>query len=290
MKASTTHDEKIIVITGATSGLGKEVIKELAKMNATIVAIARNKELSAKVKDEIVNSSGNNKIEFIYGDLSSLKSIKQAAEEIKKRYPKINVLINNAGIFHKKRTLTEDGFESTFGVDYLAHFYLTLLLIDNLKECAPSRIINIASDIHLFFGLKINNLQLEKNYRSHKAYGNAKAALVLFTNHLHKLLEGTSVTANAFHPGHFTSKMTKENLPKILTKLPRRVKTPEEAARALAYLATSDELTNVSGKYFRQLKIGKSSKQSYDIGLQQKLWNKSLDMIEEKIKGFKSPF
>jgi len=274
--------DKVIVITGATSGLGKEVAKELSKMNATLVVIARNMELASKVKEEIIQYSDNPKIDFIQGDLSSLKSIKSAAEKIASKYPKINVLINNAGLFSSKRALTEDGFELTFGVDYLAHFYLVLLLINNLKAGVPSRIINVSSDIHLFFGLKINDLQQEKRYRSHKAYANAKSANVLHTYELHKRLKGTGVMVNAFHPGHILTKMTTDSIPKIVIKLNRNYITPEEAAKALVYLASSEEVANISGKYFQKFKISKSSKQSYDIQLQQQLWKKSLELIREK--------
>ncbi|MHA1156578.1 MAG: SDR family NAD(P)-dependent oxidoreductase [Candidatus Heimdallarchaeota archaeon] len=130
MNTTQNLKEKVIVITGGTSGLGKEAAKELAKTNATLVILARNMELASQVKEEIIEYSDNDKIEFIQSDLASLKSIKEAAERIVSKYPKIDVLINNAGLFNSKRVLTEDGYESTFGVDYLAHFYLVLLLIE----------------------------------------------------------------------------------------------------------------------------------------------------------------
>ncbi len=280
--------EKVIVITGGTSGLGKEAAKELAKTNATLVILARNMELASQVKEEIIKYSDNAKIEFIQSDLASLKSVKEAAEKIVSKYPKIDVLINNAGLFSSKRVLTEDGYESTFGVDYLAHFYLVLLLIEELKAGAPSRIINVSSNIHLFFGLKINDLQQEKRYRSQKAYGNAKAAMVFHTYELHKRLEGTGVTVNAFHPGHILTKMTTDSIPKIFIKLIRNYISPEKAAKALVYLAIDDEVANISGKYFQKFTMSESSKESYNVELQQQLWNKSLEMIQEKINGFQS--
>ena len=287
MKNNTSNEGQVIVITGGTSGLGKEAVKQLAKRNTTVVIIARNMELAEKVKEETIAYSNNHKIDFINGDLSSLKSVKEAAEVIRKKYPKINVLINNAGIFNNKRILTEDGYESTFAVDYLAHFYLVSLLIEQIKAGAPSRIINVASDIHLFFGLKIDNLQQEKRYRSQKAYGNAKAAMVLHAYELHNRLQGTGITVNAFHPGHILTKMTTDSLPKILIKLNRGYITPEEAAKPLVHLATAKDLETTSGKYFRKFKIAKSSKQSYDRELQQRLWKASIELVQKKIPEFK---
>ncbi|MHA1505353.1 MAG: SDR family oxidoreductase, partial [Candidatus Heimdallarchaeota archaeon] len=281
--------DKIVVFTGATSGLGKETARELAKINATLVIIARNKELAKQVKEEFVRETNNNKTEFIYGDLSSLKSVKTAAEKIRKKYPKIDVLINNAGLFSDKRVLSEDGYELTFAVDYLAHFFLVLLLIENLKAATPARIINVASDIHLFFGLKINDLQQEKRYRSFKAYAHAKSAMVLHTYELHNRLVELGVTVNAFHPGKVLTKQITENLPKIAIKLSRNYIQPEVAAKALVHLASSDEFANVSGKYFQKFKMGKSSKQSYDVDLQKRLWDESLELIQAVFKDFESP-
>ncbi|NHJ48505.1 MAG: SDR family oxidoreductase [Asgard group archaeon] len=287
---NTVNDlsDKIVVITGATSGIGKEAAKELARMKATVVILARNMDLASKVKDEIEEYSSNTKTKFIQCDLSSLASVKTAAEMIKTNYPKIDVLFNNAGIFNKKRLETEDGFENTFGVNYLAHFYLTLLLIDNLKAGAPSRIINVSSNIHLFFGLKINDLQSEKRYRSQIAYANAKSAIVLFTYELHNRLTDTGITANVFHPGKVLTKMTTDSFPKFFLKLARGFLTPKQASESMIYIATSDELTNISGKYFQKSEIKKSSKQSYDKDLQKLLWDKSLEMIQEKMTDFQS--
>jgi len=198
------------------------------------------------------------------------------------------VLINNAGLFSGKRLLSEDGFELTFAVDYLAHYFLVLLLLDNLKAAVPARIINVASDIHLFFGLKIKDIQQEKRYRSFKAYAHAKSAMVLHTYELHNRLIDTGITVNAFHPGKVLTKQITENQPKIAIKLNRNYITPEEAAKALVHLATSDEVAKISGNYFQKFKIGKSSKQSYDVNLQKRLWDESLEMIQDVFKDFES--
>jgi NAD(P)-dependent dehydrogenase (short-subunit alcohol dehydrogenase family) len=289
MNSYNKQNEKVIVITGGTSGVGKAVAKELAKMKAKIIVIARNNKLMSEVKEEIIQYSNNTEIEFIQGNLASLESTRLAAEKISKKYPKINVLINNACSFHNKRVETEDGLESTFEVCYLSHFLLVLLLLDNLKAGTPSRIINLTSDIHLFFGLKIKDLQQKKRYRSQKAYGNAKAAMVLHAFELHKRLKDSGITANAFHPGKVLTNMITENLPKFLIKMKGKHISPEEAAKPLVYLAISDEVADISGKYFRKFDIGKSSKQSLNTHLQEELWKKSLKLIQNKISDFKSP-
>ncbi len=287
MNSSKDLSNKIIVITGATSGVGKETARELAKMNATLVIIARNMELAKQVKEEFVNETNNNKIDFIHGDLASLQSVKSAAEEIKKKYSKIDVLINNAGLFGNKRKLSEDGYELTFAVDHLAHFFLVLLLIDNIKLAENARIINTSSNIHLFFGLKIKDLQQEKRYSSFKAYAHAKSANVLHAYELHNRLADSGITVNAFHPGKVLTKINAD-LPKIAIKL-GKFDTPEESAKALVRLAVSEEVANESGKYFQKFKMTKSSKQSYDVELQKRLWDESLVLVQAVFKDFESP-
>ncbi|MHA1838119.1 MAG: SDR family oxidoreductase [Candidatus Heimdallarchaeota archaeon] len=285
MNSSNDLSNKTIVITGGTSGVGKETARELAKRNATLVIIARNMELAKQVKEEFVKETNNNKIEFIHGDLASLQSVKTAAEEIRKKYSKIDVLINNAGLFSNKRTLSEDGYEITFAVDHLAHYFLVLLLIDKIKKADHARIINVSSNIHLFFGLKIKDLQQEKFYTSFRAYAHAKSANVLHAYELHNRLADSGITVNAFHPGKVLTKIN-EDLPKIAIKL-GKFDTPEDSAKALVHLAVSEELANESGKYFQKFEMRKSSRQSYKTELQKQLWDESLKLIQTVFKDFK---
>ncbi|MFW9951495.1 MAG: SDR family NAD(P)-dependent oxidoreductase [Candidatus Thorarchaeota archaeon] len=204
-----------------------------------------------------------------------LSSIRNLAKEFKSKYDSLHVLINNAGSFNHKRILTPDGYESTFAVDYLSHFLLTNLIIDVIKKSAPSRVINVSSNIHKYFKINFDDLMSEKKYASQKAYSNAKFALVLFTYELASQLKGTQVTVNALHPGHAKTKMTvpKRKISHLVLKLfSFMYDSPEKAAETSTFLASSPDVEHVTGKYFKDCKESKSHKLTYDKTLQKKLW------------------
>ena len=187
---STNLKGKLILITGANSGIGKATAAQLAQMQAHVIMLCRNQESASAAKNEILTQSPKANVDIMIVDLASLADVKRVAKEINVKYPRLDVLINNAGVFNQKRTTTTDGLEATFGVNYLAHFALTLLLLDLLKKSAAARIINVSSDIHRFMGINMKDLMSERNYNSQKAYSNSEAALVLITNALsHRLQE-----------------------------------------------------------------------------------------------------
>jgi len=191
---------KTVLITGGNSGIGKATAIGLARAGYNVVIGGRNREKGLAAAEEIKKVSGHPNVEFLEIDLSSLKSVRKAAEEFKQAHTHLDVLINNAGVFLRKREETEDGLEKTFQTNYLSHFLLTHLLLPTLKASAPSRIINVASK---HSGIKINfdDLQTTKNYSYLKAVGPTKLGLIMFTKELAKQLEGTGITVNCLHPG-----------------------------------------------------------------------------------------
>ncbi|WP_371804447.1 SDR family oxidoreductase [Candidatus Lokiarchaeum ossiferum] len=277
-------EEKICMITGANSGIGKEMAVQLAKLGHQIVMICRNEERGKKALEEIKNRSGNSKIDLFIADLGNLKTIKPMVDQFIAKYPRLDVLINNAGVFKQKRTLSADGFEMIFAVAHLGHFYLTMSLLNLLKKSVPARIINVSSDIHRFFTINFNDLMFEKKYASQKAYGSAKFANVLFTKDLAKKLAGTGITVNAFHPGHVKTNMTTSNdsrFVRFFTALSGPLYTPvEKAAQTGVYLATSPEVAQISGEYFKKCAIAKSHKMTQDENYQSKLWEITEKMLK----------
>src|SRR3989454_1781513 len=196
-----TMKDRVVMVTGANSGIGKSASIALAEKGATVVMVARNKERGEAARSEIITKSKNKSVDLLLADLSSLESVRQLVAEFRKKYSKLHVLINNAGLFNQRRRLTTDGYENTFATNYLAPFLLTNLQLDLLKASAPSRIINVSSVGHYNGHINFDDLNLENDYGGWKAYGQSKLALVLFTHELAKKIQGTGVIVKAVHPG-----------------------------------------------------------------------------------------
>jgi NAD(P)-dependent dehydrogenase (short-subunit alcohol dehydrogenase family) len=274
----TSMKDKVVMITGANSGLGKAAGRALAKMGATVVMVARDKERGEAAKADIIRESGNSSVDLLLADLSSLESVRQLATEFQKKYSKLHVLINNAGLFNQRRHVTTDGYENTFATNYLASFLLTNLQLGLLKASAPSRIINVSSVGHYNGHINFDDLNLERDYGGWKAYGQSKLALVLFTHELAKKLQGTGVTVNAVHPGTVATNIwTRPFGPAgFITALPKLfMASPEKGAETIVYLASSPDAQSLSGEYLEKLKVKKSSEESYDEGIGQRLWDVS---------------
>src|SRR2546427_6459967 len=203
-REETAMKDKIVMITGANSGIGKAASLALANMGATVVMAARNKERGEAARVEIIRESGNSSVDLLIADLSSLESVRQLAIEFQKKYSKLHVLINNAGLFNQRRNVTTDGYENTFATNYLASFLLTNLQLPILKASAPSRIINVSSVGHYNGHINFDDLNLEKEYGGGKGYGQTKLAPVLFTHELAKKLQGNPGTGNSRTPGTVT--------------------------------------------------------------------------------------
>jgi retinol dehydrogenase 14 len=263
---------KVSIVTGANSGIGKETARGLATLGATVVMVCRDPERGRRALSEIKETSRNDKVELLTCDLASQKSIRQFANDFKKTHARLDCLINNAGVFNRYRSLTEDGLEATFAVNHLAYFLLTNLLLDLIKRSAPARIINVSSATHKYGAINFDDLQNELNYRAFAAYSNSKLANVLFTYELARRLEGSRVTANCLHPGGVATNIF-NTLPKPVEAAIKLVTiSPERGARTSVYLASSPEVEGVTGKYFVKKSATKSSNASYNEGTARRLW------------------
>lgn len=272
---------KICIITGANSGIGKATAIGLAKMNATIVMICRSKERGEEAQKEIIELTGNKKVDLLLCDLSSQESIHKFVSEFKSKYQKLHILINNAGVMLSKRGVSVDGFEMNFAVNHLAPFLLTNLLLDALKKSAPSRIINVSSAAHRMAKMDFDDLQSEKmKYRLMKIYGASKLALMLFSYELSRILEGTSVTVNTLHPGLVNTNLGQDqsSFSQGFGKL--FFKKPEKGAETSIYLASSQEVEGITGKYFAKKQQKQSSEESYNEDYAKRLWKLSAEMTQ----------
>jgi retinol dehydrogenase-14 len=273
---------RVCVVTGATRGIGRATAEGLARLNATVVLIARRGEDGLRVSSEISEKVGTTP-DVISSDLSSQASIQHAAAELAQRYPQLHVLINNAGIITRRRELTVDGLEMQFAVNHLAYFLLTNLLLDRLRAGAPSRIINVSSGAHAGASIDFDDLQGERGYSANRAYSQSKLANILFTYELARRLAGTGVTANCLHPGVIATKLLADymGVPVAGGALARTFGAkPEDGAATSIYLATSAEIEGVTGKYFERKQPRRSSRESYDEAAARRLWE-----VSERLTG-----
>ena len=274
---------KICAVTGATSGIGAVTVRQLAAQGAQVVVISRNPQRCQDTVLDIRNQTGNAQVEYLVADLSSQDQIHNLAAEIRNRYPRLDVLVNNAGAFFLSRKESVDGIEMTFALDHLSYFLLTILLEDILKASAPARIVNVASASHRGARIDFNDLQAEHSYNPMRAYGQAKLANVLFTYELTRRLAGSGVTANALHPGFVASNFAQNNgwLVRAVMKVAHLFAiSPEQGAQTSLYLASSPEVEGITGKYFVDCKPVSSSPVSYDQDTAQKLWR-----VSERLTG-----
>jgi NAD(P)-dependent dehydrogenase (short-subunit alcohol dehydrogenase family) len=279
---TTSMQNKTVVVTGATAGIGLVTARELARKGAHLTIISRSAEKCARVAEEIKADTGNMQVEYIAADLSIKEEVHRAAYDFKKRHPRLDVLVNNAGSVFMLRQVSRDGIEMTLALNHLNYFLLTHLLLDVLKSSAPARIINVACDSHRGRKVNFDDIQFKKNYSGFAAYGQSKLCNVLFTYELARRLEGTGVTVNALHPGFVATDFGKNNgalMRLILRLLSPVAKSTNDGASTSIYLASSREVEGVSGKYFVDTREVDSDQNSYDQTAAKKLWNLSLEMI-----------
>ncbi|MFX0034489.1 MAG: SDR family oxidoreductase [Candidatus Hermodarchaeota archaeon] len=272
--------DKVCIVTGANSGIGKATALGLAKLGATIIMVSRNKERGEVAQTEIINKSENTLVDLFIADLSLQQSIQKFASEFKKKYNKLHVLINNAGINPTKRRLTPEGIEETFAVNVLAPFLLTNLLLDILKASKPARIINVASAVHSK-KINFNNLQGEKRFIHWKVYAQSKVALILITYEFARRLMNSGITVNCLHPGGVKTNIMRDykGFVKFFGKLFFSfAKSPQEGAETSIYLASSPDVENISGKYFIDKEEAKSKDITYDELIAKKLWDASVKL------------
>ena len=238
------------VVTGASSGIGKEVSRGLASLGAGLVMVCRSRQLGEEARAEIMRTSGSKNVHLMLCDLSSQNQIRALASEFTSRFDKLDVLVNNAAVIPTHRSDTEDGIERQLAVNHIAYFLLTELLLDLLKASAPARIINVSSGMHRTAKLNFSDLQARRRYRPLKQYAVTKLLNVLWTYELARRLEGTGVTANAMSPG-FTATRIFRDFPVLSRTMARLLgKNVRKGAETVTYMASSSEVAEVTGRYY----------------------------------------
>lgn len=284
----------ICLITGGTDGVGKATAAALAAKGFTVVLAARNAEKAQAVKEEIVGAGGG-EVDILLADLTSLETVRRLADTFKARYPRLDVLINNAGVFRPARTLTDDGFESTYQINYLSGFLLTLLLLDALERSPQGRIINLSSSVYAIGKFDEGNLQREKSYSVLGAYSASKLFVLLFSIELAERLKATAITVNAAHPGVVrTQMMLRAPGPlKIVSwlTLPFAM-SPQEGAATSVYLATSPEVATVTGRYFAGGKDEVVKSKFNTVPMRSRLWDISAGSLQNRrlLEAWPSPW
>ena len=269
---------KVILVTGANSGIGKATARQLAERGAHVVMVCRNRERGEPARQDIIEATGSGTVDLLTADFESQEQVRDLAADVKRGYDRLDVLINNAGLYLPTRGETEDGIEVTWAVNHLAPFLLTHLLLDRLKASAPARIVNVSSNSHYGSRIHFDDPGLREGYSLQKAYGQSKLANVLFTYELARRLAGTGVTANALHPGVVATRIWNRSwdpISLIMRPLKLFLTSPEKSARAVVRLAVDPDVEGVSGKYFDQMQEKRSSRVSYDEAAARRLWDLS---------------
>lgn len=281
-------DQKICLITGANSGIGKVTASKLAEDGMLVIMLCRNREKGQKAKEDIIAKTGKDNIDLIIADLSSQSQVKKAAEEFYTKYHRLDILINNAGlILGNERQVSEDNIELTLAINHLSHFLLTYLLWNALQKSPEARIINVTSEAHRIVNFDPENIQMTTGYSGLKAYGVSKLCNLLFTYELNKRNREPNISVNAMHPGGVASNFGK-NISgwfKWAFKLfkPFMI-SPEKGAETLIYLAKSDEGRQKSGKYFKDKKVTEPTKIAQNDEMALKTWE-----LSENLTGIKFP-
>lgn len=281
---------RTVLITGGTSGIGKETARGLANLGAQVVVIGRNRSRGETAVHEIRQTSQNNDVHFLQADLSSQAQVRQVAEAFQKQFGVLHVLVNNVAGIYRHRQETVDGIEATLALGHLTPFLLTHLLLPLMSDSTPARIVNVSSDGHTIAKLDFNDLQANRFYRALDIYVRVKLMNLLFTYELARRVAGTGITVNAVDPGgahtQLTDSTTSDMLPPMLRLLYPFISrftftSVEKAAESSIFAAASSEWEGISGKYIgTKLKEAKSSKTSQDIQIANRLWR-----ISEELTG-----
>ena len=277
---------KTIVVTGATSGIGRATALGLAKLDSRLILVGRDPGRAEETVAEIRKATGRKDVEVVLGDFARQAEVRRVAAELIARTEAIHVLVNNAGVTMMTRTTTPDGLETTFAVNHLGYFLLTGLLLPRLRAAAPgARIVNVASDAHRWGALDFDDLQNEREYKAMKVYGQSKTANILFTHELARRLEGSGVSANSLHPGAIATRLGRGSgrwYDLLQSAISVFMKTPEQGAATSIHLASAPELEGLSGRYFADKQEKQPRPHASDPALAQKLWT-----ISETLTGFR---
>jgi NAD(P)-dependent dehydrogenase (short-subunit alcohol dehydrogenase family) len=266
----------IAIVTGGNTGIGKATARGLVESGATVIIACRDLEKGEAARRDI----GADRVQVMPLDLADTRSIRRFASVFRDRFDRLDVLINNAGMWTRERTTTKDGFEATFGVNHLGPFLLTHLLRDLLIASAPARIVNVSSGLHYRGVMRWDDLQYERRrFRGPEVYAQSKLANVLYTAALADRLKDTGVTANALHPGVVATELARE-YPRVLMRIASLfLLTPEEGARTSLYLALSPDVAGVSGRYFERSREKTPSRAARSVEDRERLWSLSEQML-----------
>jgi len=269
---------KVIVITGATSGLGRIAATRLAQMGARLVLVARDRTRADDTLAALRNAGPGQAHSAYFADMSAIAEVKRVGGEIAAAEPRIDVLINNAGSIFGSRRVTGDRLERTFATNHMGYFVLTHMLLDRLKAAAPARVVSTASGAHFGHRLDFDDLQMTRGYRARVAYGRSKLANILFTRELARRLDGTGVTTNCLHPGFVTTGLGQRDnwvfgaVMRIAMLFAGR---PEPGAATIVYLASDPAVGGVSGEYFHDCRPARPSQEARDDDAARRLWAES---------------
>ncbi len=278
---------KTVVVTGANSGIGFETAAALASMGARVLLTARNADKGRAAVAAITQRiQGEGRVQLVVFDLADLASVRRGAAEILEQTPRVDVLVNNAGLVLSERAETVDGFEATFATNHLGPFLLTNLLLDRITASAPSRVVNVASTAHNTArkGIPFDDLQSTRHYRGMRVYGQSKLANILFTLELARRCEGSGVTANSLHPGTVRTGYGGDGDARGFLAFGIKIASPfflspAKGARTSVYLASSPEVENVSGEYFVKCKPRKPRRWAQDEDAARRLWEVSEELV-----------
>ncbi len=269
---------KVVVITGATSGIGWVAAEKLAGMGARIVMIARDRSKGDAALARLREAGPRAAHSAHYADLSTIAEMKRVVGEIAATEPRVDVLINNAGALFSSRQLTTDGLEMTFATNHMSYFVVTLGLADRLRATPGARVVNTSSDAHRRARLDFDDLQSAKGYRGFPVYGRSKLCNILFTRELAKRWIDTGVTVNCLHPGFVSTRFGDQSggmFQRLIQVAKLFAISPEEGAETIIYLATSDEVAKESGKYFYKCRVVSPTKEGQDDLAARRLWEES---------------
>jgi NAD(P)-dependent dehydrogenase (short-subunit alcohol dehydrogenase family) len=275
---------KVCLVTGGSSGIGEVAARELAGLGATVVIVGRNPERLAATRRLIEERTPAARVDSLQGDLASQREVRRVADEFVSRYDRLDVLLNNAGAAYPRRRESTDGIELTFALNHLGYFLLTRLLEDRLRSSAPARVVNVASDAHRYArgGFDFEDYQRTKRYSSFRVYGESKLANILFTREYSRRLEGTGVMVNALHPGFVRTRFGSNQSAggKLFWNMLSVFAIPVEAgARTPIYLASSPDVSSITGGYFDRCKPSEPTAYAKDDAAAARLWTLSEELV-----------
>lgn len=273
---------RVCVVTGASAGIGVETALGLARQGATVVMVGREAAKLGAAAVRVRRQSGRADVTTHAADFASLAAVRRLAAELTEAHPQLHVLVNNAGVVRSSRSVTVDGYETTFAVNHLAPYLLTRLLHDRLVASAPARVVTVSSDAYKAGRLDLDDLQNEHGYKMFRAYGTSKLANALFSHELARRLQGTSVTSNAVHPGTVRTELGRgSRMFGLVSATVGRVafKSPEEGARTSVHVASQPEGGLVSGEFWSGCKVVETKPAARDDETSARLWRLSAQLV-----------